>query len=266
MKPINHVELFAGIGGMSLGLLAAGIKFKKHYFSEVDPYAIKVHKKHFPEAIELGDITKITGKEISKTVDILSGGFPCQNISVAGKQEGIEASRSGLFFEIIRLAETLSPRIIFMENVSALLGSNEGRDMGTVLRELAQIGYDAEWNCIPASYVSAPHRRDRIWIVAYAKRLRLEKFSSRHRECKKVYFGGCSAALAAFITIKRIYRQRNFTNIRRGNGVPSRVDRLKCLGNAVVPQVVTYIAEIIIKPILEDMETKGGTHDKSCTP
>jgi len=180
----------------------AGFKFDKVYWSEIDEYASRVYRRRFPDAVELGDITKVSGEEIladsqatgpqtrrSNTIRtgeeiilgpstrfsssiILCGGFPCQDISVAGKQAGLSGSRSGLFFEIIRLAKALSPRIIYLENVANLLSSNGGDDFGTVLRSLAEIGYDAEWNMLSAAAVGANHRRQRIWIVAYPKRIR----------------------------------------------------------------------------------------------
>jgi DNA (cytosine-5)-methyltransferase 1 len=113
-----------------------------------------------------GDIRELTADRLAAdgiTVDAICGGFPCQDISHAGKGAGIEGERSGLWFEYARLIGELRPRYVFVENVSALL--NRGIDR--VLGDLAALGYDAEWHCIPASAVGAPHRRDRIWIVAY---------------------------------------------------------------------------------------------------
>ena len=97
-------------------------------------------------------------------VDIICGGFPCQDISVAGKGAGIEGSRSGLWSEYARIISEVRPRYVIVENVAALLG----RGLERVLGDLAALGFDAEWHCIPASAVGAPHRRDRVWIVAYA--------------------------------------------------------------------------------------------------
>src|SRR5262249_16380197 len=123
----------------------------------------KVLAKHWPDVARYGDIRTITDLPY---VDVLCGGFPCQDISNAGKREGIDGERSGLWSEMARIIGLVRPRYVVVENVSALLG----RGMGRVLGDLAACGYDAEWDCIPASAVGAPHRRDRVWIVAYASR------------------------------------------------------------------------------------------------
>ena len=142
------------------------MKFDKHYFSEVDDYAIRVYSKRFPDSTPLGDITQIDGTKLPKGEWIIAGGFPCQDISVAGKGAGLAGSRSGLWFEYARLIGELRPRYAIMENVGALTF----RGLGAVLGSLAEIGYDAEWQDIRASDVGAPHRRERIWIVAYPMR------------------------------------------------------------------------------------------------
>ncbi|UOF81172.1 cytosine specific methyltransferase [Caudoviricetes sp.] len=135
------------------------------WVSEIDPYASAVLKKHFPDAPNLGDITKLDGTK-APPIDMLVGGFPCQDISLAGKGVGIEGSRSGLWSHYARLIDETQPKYIVAENVSAL----RSRGLDRVLQDLAALGYDAEWHCVPASHVGAPHRRDRIWIVAYPER------------------------------------------------------------------------------------------------
>jgi DNA (cytosine-5)-methyltransferase 1 len=160
---LNYLDLFSGIGGFALGAVWAGIEFDSHYFSEVDEYAISVYKKRFPEAIGLGDIRNIKGCDLPKGEWLLSGGFPCQDISVAGKGAGLEGTRSGLWFQYARLIGELRPRIAIMENVGAL----SFRGLHQVLGSLAEIGYNATWQDIRASDVGAYHRRERLWIVAY---------------------------------------------------------------------------------------------------
>lgn len=157
------LDLFAGIGGFALGAYWAGLRFDEHYYSEVDDYAIRVYQQRFPDAIGLGDITKIDGSKLPYGDWIIAGGFPCQDISVAGKGAGLAGTRSGLWFEMLRLIGDLRPRYAIVENVGALLV----RGIDTVLGSLAEIGYDAEWQIISAASVGAPHRRERIWIVAY---------------------------------------------------------------------------------------------------
>jgi len=157
------LDLFSGIGGFHLGAQWAGLHFDGYYYSEVDPYAIKVYAKRFPDAVGLGDITKIDGHDLPQGEWIIAGGFPCQDISVAGKGAGLEGERSGLWFEYARLIGELRPRFAIVENVGALTF----RGLDSVLGSLAEIGYDCEWRDIRASDVGAPHRRERIWIVAY---------------------------------------------------------------------------------------------------
>ncbi len=154
-------ELFAGIGGFSLGLERAGMTCK--WQVEIDPYATAVLKKHWPEVPKHEDVRTFPPQG-EWGVDLICGGFPCQDISVAGKGAGLAGARSGLWYEYARIIGELRPRYVIVENVAALLA----RGMGTVLGDLSTLGYDAEWHVIPASAVGAPHRRERVWIVAHA--------------------------------------------------------------------------------------------------
>lgn len=321
------LDLFAGIGGFALGAEWAGVQFDAHYFSEVDEYAIKVYRARFPDAIPLGDIRAITGANLPQGDWIIAGGFPCQDISVAGKGAGLAGKRSGLWYEYARLIVELRPRYAIMENVGALTF----RGLDAVLGSLAEIGYDAEWQDIRASDVGAPHRRERIWIVAYpgssrawseggeactdrrrgtwrdestlrqeygedgADRLasagslkgamvdpdgerrekQLDGFAARTRDADGK---PCREAMADASDGRDVRRDGELEPTQgqmrehRGSpqdgrrqwwatepdvgrvayGVPSRVDRLKCLGNSIVPQ----IAERIFKQILDYEE--GG--------
>ena len=162
---LKLLDLFSGIGGFSLGLERTG-GFETVAFCEIDKFCQKVLRKHWPNVRQYTDIKTLTAVQLTAdgiTVDAICGGFPCQDISLAGGGAGMgEGTRSGLWSEYARLIGELRPRYVIVENVSALLG----RGLDRVLGDLAQIGYDAEWHCIPASAVGAPHRRDRIWIVA----------------------------------------------------------------------------------------------------
>ncbi len=155
------LSLFAGIGGFDLGLERTG-GFKTVAFCEIDPFCRRVLAKHWPEVPCYHDVRTLSGEQVGP-VDVICGGFPCQDISFAGKGAGLAGERSGLWSEYARLIDELRPLYVIVENVAALLG----RGLATVLGDLAAIGYDAEWHCIPASAVGAPHRRDRLWIVAY---------------------------------------------------------------------------------------------------
>jgi DNA (cytosine-5)-methyltransferase 1 len=154
-------SLFSGIGGIELGLERAG-GFETAWFVEKEPYARAILKKHWPNTPIYEDITTLDFENVPR-VDVLTGGFPCQDISNAGKRAGIEGSRSGLWAYYLQAIRTLRPQIVIAENVSALLS----RGLDTVLSDLAEIGYDAEWYCFPASSVGAPHQRDRIVILGY---------------------------------------------------------------------------------------------------
>ena len=257
------LDLFSGIGGFALGAYWAGLRFDGHYFSEVDNYAIRVYQQRFPDAIGLGDIRKIRGQDLPKGDWITCGGFPCQDISVAGKGAGLEGERSGLWFEYARLIGEIRPCYAVMENVGAL----SFRGLDTVLGSLAEIGYDAEWCDIRASDVGAPHKRERIWIVAYPASRKSRE--SPERKGREGFSGGGKEVDAPANTpnggnVRRdgqleptqgqVRLDRGSAENGRGqwwatepdvgrvaNGVPSRVDRLKCLGNSIVPQIAELI-------------------------
>jgi len=160
---VNVLDLFSGIGGFSLGLERAGMRTVA--FCEIDSYCCAVLRKHWPDVPQYDDIRELTGERLCADgifPDVICGGFPCQDISVAGKGAGLAGERSGLWSEYARLIGEIRPQYVIVENVAALLG----RGLGRVLGDLAALGYDAEWHCISASEVGAPHRRDRVWIIA----------------------------------------------------------------------------------------------------
>jgi DNA (cytosine-5)-methyltransferase 1 len=166
MRKLRVLDLFSGIGGFSLGLERSG-GFETVAFCEIEPYCRKVLAKHWPHVRCYDDVRILTADALSRdgiVVDAICGGFPCQDISLAGKGAGLAGERSGLWGEYARLIGELRPAYAIVENVAALLG----RGLERVLGDLVALGYDAEWHCIPAAYVGAPHRRDRVWIVAYA--------------------------------------------------------------------------------------------------
>lgn len=162
---LRLLDLFSGIGGFSLGLERSG-NFETAAFCEIEPYCRAVLKKHWPNVTVYEDVKELSKERLAAdglAIDAICGGFPCQDISTAGRGAGLAGERSGLWFEFHRLIKEIKPQVAIIENVSAL----RSRGLDEVLRSLAEIGYDAEWHCIPASAVGAPHRRDRIWIVAY---------------------------------------------------------------------------------------------------
>lgn len=272
---LRVLDLFSGIGGFSLGLERTG-GFETVAFCEIEPFCQKVLAKHWPGVPCYDDVRTLTAERLAAdgiAVDVICGGFPCQDISTAGKGAGLAGKRSGLWSEIARLSGELRPSYVIVENVSALLG----RGLGTVLGDLAEIGYDAEWHCIPASAVGAPHRRDRVWIVANpaGKRWSARGFSVWNKQRQPI-FGDDGQALADATSQRQ---QRPGQPIQRGgeaangegqanqplpirvggvwptepgvgrvaNGVPDRSHRLKALGNAVVPQIPELIGRAILE-------------------
>lgn len=275
--PFKMLDLFSGIGGFSLGLERTG-GFKTVAFCEIEPFCQKVIAKHWPGVPCFDDVRTLGGEQVAP-VDVICGGFPCQDLSNAGLRGGIEAQRSGLWSEIARLAGELRPSYIIVENVSALLsGPSEwpGRWFGRVLGDLAALGYDAEWDCIPASYVGAPHQRDRVWIVAYPS----EERQSETRQLRRIKLaewlssGGQTSfsaddrkagaeglkpqALSGFPAFSWCQDVRRADDLRgrpdlppplfRGSrdGIPDWVDRVGSCGNAVVPQIPELIGRAIL--------------------
>lgn len=300
---VTVLDLFSGIGGFSLGLERAGMRTVA--FCEIDPWCRAVLGKHWPGVPVFEDVRTLTAQTLADAigntgadsgrpafvqrnvleetgrsetasgpatggtwpVDVICGGFPCQDISVAGKGAGISGSRSGLWSEFARLIGEIRPRYAIVENVAALLG----RGLSTVLGDLAEIGYDAQWHVISAADVGAPHLRQRVWIVAHPNNQwelqpqgseRYERgwagnsgedvsdandsTSSRQRE-----HGWQVHALAEPI---RLDGGSSFDwwavepDVGRvAHGIPHRVDRLKGLGNAVVPQIPEIIGRAIMR-------------------
>ena len=237
------LDLFSGIGGFSLGLERAGMETVA--FCEFDKHAQKVLKKHWPDVPIFEDVRALDGSQFRGAVDVVCGGFPCQDLSAAGKRAGFDGDRSILYREMLRIISECRPRFAIFENVTGLLSGDSGRWFAQFLYDLAEVGYDAEWHCISASELGAHHHRDRVWIIAYPKMQRCERESTienaLHIEIFKSLRNG-----------KRNSRLPNNTEprVRRDfNGVPQRMDRprLKQLGNAVVPQ----IPEIIGRAIME---------------
>jgi DNA (cytosine-5)-methyltransferase 1 len=179
---LKFLSLFSGIGGLDLGLERAGMTCIGQV--EIDPFCRRVLAKHWPHVRQWSNVRELSAwmrptrrmpiylrakqaaiKQWAQGVELICGGFPCQDISNAGKMAGIDGGRSGLWHEFRRIICTIRPRIVLVENVAALLV----RGIDRVLRDLAAGGYDAEWDCIPAAAVGAPHRRDRLFVVAYAR-------------------------------------------------------------------------------------------------
>ena len=162
------VSLFAGIGGFDLAMQRAGMKVVASV--EIDKACNQVLAKHFPDTKQFNDITEVKGSDLidagfNPSGGIITGGFPCQDLSVAGKRAGLAGQRSGLFWHAARLVEETQSEWFVIENVPGLLSSNEGKDFGIVLRTMAELGYSVSWRILDAQHFGVPQRRRRIFIV-----------------------------------------------------------------------------------------------------
>jgi len=247
------LDLFSGIGGFSLGLERAGMETVA--FCEFDEHARNVLKKHWPKKPIFNDIRELTADAITAAgidrVDVIAGGFPCQDISVAGKQAGLSGERSGLWSEYARLIGEIKPAFAIIENVAALRSNG----LETVLSDLWALGYDAEWHIIPASSVGLPHQRERLWIIAYPSGQGLEEpvlnsipdALGTSTEKPRFSDGWICERVAGWVRGE---------SVLLGNGVSGRLasSAVRQYGNAVVPQ----IPEIIGKAIMKASKALGG--------
>ena len=160
---MKHASFFSGVGGLDLGFERAGIQTVS--LSEIDPYANAVLAERFPDAPNLGSITEVDANDIPEA-DIWSGGFPCQDLSVAGKRAGFAGKRSSLAFTFLDLVEQRRPRWLVLENVPGLFSSNKGADFGRLLYEMEQLGYGVSWRTLDARYFGVAQRRRRVFLVA----------------------------------------------------------------------------------------------------
>jgi len=263
----THLDLFSGIGGFALAARWAGLQTIQ--FVELDQYCQRVLKKNFPDVPIHDDVKTLDGAQF-KDIFLITGGFPCQDISIAGKGAGIDGERSGLWTELFRIISEVRPRFALVENVPALTFRGGTRVIG----DLTEIGYDCEWQIVGADDVGAPHRRKRIWIVAYSNSTRWEKREGKttspvlrtqqHRgeDVAESNSTGCQTWSSNRMGTEHGSRRNERLppgasgtpeDRSRGrwkpepsvgrvaHGIPKRVDRLRGLGNAIVPQVAYEI-------------------------
>jgi len=247
VNKLRVLSLFAGIGGFDLGLERTG-GFETVAFCEIDPFCRKVLAKHWPNVRQYDDVRTLTADTLRGDgidVDVICGGFPCQDVSNAGHQEGLAGDRSGLWFQIDRLIGELGPKIVLVENVGALLH----RGLDRVLGCLAERGYDAWWETIPARAIGLPHERNRVWIVAYTDQIGRE----------------ASERIKALISSEEVpwtpWQQMELRRARSGgirwlpngvvctvdNGLSANVDGLGSAGNSIVPQIPELIGHAILQ-------------------
>lgn len=229
-------SLFAGIGGLDLGLERAGMVCR--WQVENDPYCQRVLAKHWPEVKRYGDIHDIREGEL-EAVELICGGFPCQPVSVAGKQLGEDDER-WLWPQFARIIRMVRPRYVLVENVPGLLV----RGMGDVLGDLAACGYDAEWDCIPARAFGAHFHGQRVYVVASPSPSGCLRREGKWENPSRAFSGNEFARLVEHELRVCVPASKGK---RVSDGVPSRVDRLRALGNAVVPQCAEWIGTMILR-------------------
>jgi len=244
MSKLTVLDLFSGIGGFSLGFERTG-GFETVAFCEIEPFCQKVLKKHWPKVPCYNDVRNLTQGNTPKA-DVITGGFPCQDVSLSGKLGGLwNGTRSGLFDEIIRIAGYVKPKFILLENVSNLLnGPSEQRGgwFGYVLASLASIGYDAEWHCIRASFIGAWHKRDRVWILAYPKREQHGEGRSEKPILQQRHLSGQFTRV-----FKKWPRRSSLPTPTLHRGTHGLSKELDSHGNAVVPLIPELIGHAILQ-------------------
>ena len=256
-RPLPLLDLFSGIGGFSLGLERSGA-FRTVAFCEIDPFCRRVLAKHWPEVRCYDDVRSLSARQLSADgigIEAICGGFPCQDVSLAGARAGLTGARSGLWREYARLIGEIRPRVILVENTPGLLSAG----FGFVAGDLAALGYDLWWDCIPAERIGANHSRDRIWIVAYDAGEQHQSFgdalrgavsdelsqaiADASRARLEVEFDSDEAEFAPLVGAREWAFEPGLGRVVYG--VPDRVDRIKGLGNAIVPQVPEMIGRAI---------------------
>jgi len=244
----NHLDLFSGIGGFALAAKWAGFNTKA--FCEIDPFCKKVLEKNFPNTIIFNDIKTL---QYTSEINLVTAGFPCQPFSQAGSKKGTDDSRY-LWKELLKVITNVKAEFVILENVSGLIKM----ELDNIITNLEREDYQTESFIIPACATNAPHRRDRIWIIAYSNSLRInEWFCDREtgyfQEDLNGYVEKIQQEWTQFIpNTWSSYKARDWLNYntessRRNDGIPERLDkdRIKSLGNAIVPQVIYPILKLI---------------------
>ncbi len=265
MTKLRVLSLFAGVGGFDLGLERTG-GFETVAFCEIEPFAVRVLNKNWPGVPVYGDVRTLTSKQLAAdgiAVDVICGGFPCQDLSIAGRRAGIEGERSGLWSDMLRIVCEVRPKFVLVENVGDLLaGPSEqpGAWFGKVLGDLASVGYDAEWDCIPAAAVGAPHLRDRVWLMAYPQQI--ERVCSvfdadhatettRRNAAERLQDGVRPQVGASLRSIPGRWMDQPRPD-GMADGVSDWSHRLAGCGNAVVPQIPELIGQAILASLEQE--------------
>lgn len=233
---MTHGSLFSGIGGFELGARWCGIETL--WSCEIRRFQQKILQQTFPDTKIYENI-----KELSKPqyVDIISGGFPCQDISIAGKGIGITGSRSGLWGEMYRIIRQVKPRYVLIENSPMLLV----RGFERVLCDLSKIGYHAEWQCLSNSDFGFDHSRERVYVIAYSNQVKRQAGRIQKRNEIKAIFIPPSKQYSRFPFSERIYEMPDCEYIGVNDGIRDWTHRVGAIGNAVNPCLAKYLFRCI---------------------
>jgi DNA (cytosine-5)-methyltransferase 1 len=243
---LTHGSLFSGVGGFELGAKMSGIDTL--WNCEIEPDNREILKKHFPNSKQYIDITQDNDFEY---VDIVSGGFPCQDISIAntkkyGKPKGIKGERSGLWSEMFKVCRQIGPQYIVIENSPMLLI----RGFEQVLCDLSEIGYMCEWRCLRASQFGYNHKRERLFAIAYPEQMRcLIGNNEIFKEFSEILLKQTSRQTPISMPIKRFNKHSDYSDVRMDDGFSKGLDRkrIAMMGNAVVPEIAHYLFQCIKK-------------------
>ena len=256
-KRVSFGSLFSGIGGFDLGLERAGMVVK--WQVERDPWCQKILAKHWPDVPRFTHVEDV-GSNLPY-VDLICGGFPCQPVSVSGDQKGTSDDR-WLWPEFRRVVGVLRPRYVLLENVPGLFTANGGHAFGEVIGDLADLGYDCEWTVLSAADVGAPHLRKRVWIVADADRRRCEE---RRESQQRAQQGSRRSKPDGRLSDGRVFdapvggQWPVEPDVGRvADGVPRRVDRLRGLGNAIVPHCAEWIGRQLVSQLTPESTSQKG--------
>lgn len=239
--PFRVLDLFAGIGGFSLGLERTG-GFETVAFCEIEPFCRRVLAKHWPDVPCYDDVRTLTAERLAAdgiAVDVISGGFPCQDISSAGPRTGINGERSGLWYQYSRLICEVRPRFVIVENSSDVLA----RGMGEIVGFLAQVGYNAFWDCIPAAAVGAQVLRDRAYIIAVSHQIDGLAGMDIHSELKRTIPETGHRLRSQFRAMPACPSIREDAWVSKGL---DQTKRRESLGNSVVPQIPEILGRAIL--------------------
>ena len=233
------LSLFSGIGGLELGLERAGLG-RTCWQVEQDPFCRQVLARHWPDAQRFEDVCAVTGADFPGC-EVICGGFPCQDISLAGKGGGLDGERSGLWREFFRLICEIRPRLIIAENVPALVT----RGLERVLCDLAGAGYDAEWEVVSAADAGAPHLRKRVFIIG------APGDTDSQSQPARTQHGSEAPRVRSDAASHSDWWQAQPGGGAVADGIPGRVARLRALGNAVVPQVAELVGRRALRVLAD---------------